>query len=242
MHRPTTLVGAQGIAPLPGFSEMSINVKNLLSQLPTPNTQSPVQITSVKANPSDKGVELILKTTLGDRLQVTNRSIGNNFIAEITGGQLRLPNGEAFTFRSEKPLAGITEIIVTNVNANTVRVTVVGEKVLPAVELFDDSVGLIFAIPSPATAAQNPTPNPSPQTEREEETPQNKPTAQQDDAIELVVTGEQDGYRVQEATTGARTDTPLRDIPQSIQVIPQQIIRDQQARITRTYRCRNIPQ
>ncbi len=25
MHRPETLVGAQGIAPLPGFSEMSIS-------------------------------------------------------------------------------------------------------------------------------------------------------------------------------------------------------------------------
>jgi iron complex outermembrane recepter protein len=209
-------------------TDPSINVKDLLSQSSTPNAQSPVQITSVKANPTEKGVEVILETTLGDRLQVANRSAGNNFIADITGGQLRLPNGDAFTFRSEKPLAGITEILVTNIDTNTVRVTVVGEKVLPAVELFDDSVGLIFAIPSTTTATQNPTPNPDPQTERGEETPQKKPTAQQDDAIELVVTGEGDGYRVQEATTGTRTDTPVRDIPQSIQVIPQQIIRDQQ--------------
>ncbi|WP_442949548.1 AMIN domain-containing protein [Nostoc sp.] len=78
----------------------------------------------MKANPTDKGVEIILQTPQGTQLQVTNRSAGSNFIADISGGQLRLASGEAFTFRSEKPLAGITEIIVTNIDANTVRVTV----------------------------------------------------------------------------------------------------------------------
>lgn len=83
----------------------------------------------------DKGVEVILQTPVGTQLQVTNRSTGNNFIVDVSGGQLRLPSGEAFTFRSQKPLARVTEITVTNVDANTVRVTVVGEKTLPAVEL-----------------------------------------------------------------------------------------------------------
>ena len=41
------------------------------------------------------------------------------------------------------------------------------------------------------------------------------------------MTGEQDGYRVPDATTATKTDTPVRDIPQSIQVIPQQVIKDQ---------------
>ncbi|MEH2452103.1 Plug domain-containing protein [Nostoc sp.] len=41
------------------------------------------------------------------------------------------------------------------------------------------------------------------------------------------MTGEQDGYNAPNATTATRTDTPLRDIPQSIQVIPNQVIRDQ---------------
>ncbi|MEH2249856.1 TonB-dependent siderophore receptor [Nostoc sp.] len=43
------------------------------------------------------------------------------------------------------------------------------------------------------------------------------------------MTGEQDGYRVPNPSAGTRTDTPLRDIPQSIQVIPQQVLKDQQA-------------
>ncbi|GAA6615707.1 TonB-dependent siderophore receptor [Scytonema sp. NUACC26] len=190
-----------------------------------------VLITSVKANATNKGVEIVLETTQGTRLQVTNRSTDNNFIVDVSGGQLRLPSGDAFTFRSEKPLAGITEITVTNIDANTVRVTVVGEKALPTVELFDDNAGLVFAVASAATATQPPQQPQTSQTEEKpaSETPQNTPSAQQDEPIELVVTGEQDGYRVPNTSVGTRTNTPLRDIPQSIQIVPQEVLRDQNA-------------
>jgi len=48
--------------------------------------------------------------------------------------------------------------------------------------------------------------------------------------IEVVVTQTQEGerYLVPNATTGTRTDTPLRDTPQSIQVIPREVFEDQQ--------------
>jgi iron complex outermembrane receptor protein len=44
----------------------------------TPQTEV-VQVTGVKANPTDKGVEVILQTDKGEQLQVTNRSSGNNW-------------------------------------------------------------------------------------------------------------------------------------------------------------------
>jgi len=220
----------------------------MLVQSPTPtNPPNPEQtngdqivpITGVKANPTQTGVEVILETPVGEQLQVTNRSTDNNFIADIPNAQLRLSNGDAFTFRSEKPITGIIEITATNIDANTVRVTVVGENALPTVELFDDSTGLVFGITSAATAAQPPQQPETPQAQQpdnqppqaqqpDNQTPQEQPTAQEDEPIELVVTGEQDGYRVSDTATGTRTDTPLRDIPQSIQVVPQQILRDQQ--------------
>ena len=141
---------------------------------------------------------------------------------------MRLPNGDAFTFRSEKPLTGITEITVTNIDANTVRLTVVGVAALPTVELYDDNVGLVFGVASTATATQPPQ---QPQTPQAEEKPATEtPSAQQDEPIELVVTGEQDGYRVPNASTATRTDTPLRDIPQSIQVVPRQVLEDRNVR------------
>ena len=160
-------------------------------------------------------------------MQITNRSAGNNFIADIPNAQLRLPSGDAFTFSSQNPVVGITEITVTNFDANTIRVTVAGETELPTVELFDSNEGLIFTLTPAATAMQPPQ-----QPEGEQptsETQQETPAAQQDDSIEVLVTGQQDtGYRVPNASTATRTDTPLRDIPQSIQVIPQQVIEDRQ--------------
>ncbi|WP_392479007.1 TonB-dependent siderophore receptor [Nostoc sp. C110] len=205
----------------------------ILVQSPT-STSEIIPVTGVKANPTEKGVEIILQTSKGEQLQITNSSTGNNFIADIPNAQLRLPNGDGFTFRSEKPVVGITEITVTNFDAQTIRVTVVGENSLPAVELFDDNEGLIFGVTSSAIATQ---PQPEKPTN---ETPQEQPVAQQDDQIELVVTGEEDGYRVQETTTGTKTDTPLRDIPQSVQIVPQQVLRDQQ--VTRLDDAlRNVP-
>ncbi len=103
------------------LERVSTRVADLFAQQPT--TTPVVPITGVKANPTEKGVEVILETTLGSQLQVTNRSTGNDFIADIPNAQLRLPNGDGFTFRSEKPLAGITEITVANFDANTIRVT-----------------------------------------------------------------------------------------------------------------------
>jgi iron complex outermembrane recepter protein len=145
---------------------------SVLSQAPNPPSQGGklVPIESVKENLTDKGAEIILQTVLGNQLQVTNRSTGNNFIADIIGAQLRLQNGDAFTFSSSKPLAGITEITVTNIDANTVRVKVVGENSQPKVELFDDNSGLIFEV-APAT-----------------QTKPSIPLAENEEPIELVVT------------------------------------------------------
>jgi iron complex outermembrane recepter protein len=217
--------------------EISKNISQL-SDIEIPNTnagtlvQTPTQdtnvitITEVRATSTEKGLEVILETKQGEKLQVTNRSSGNNFIADITGGQLKLPNGDGFTYRSEKPTEGITEITVANIDANTVRVTIVGEKTLPAVELFDDDAGLILAVASTTTAAQPPKTPPTAEPPATQ-TPPEESAAQQDEPIELVVTGEQDGYRVPTATTATKTDTPLRDIPGSIQVIPRRILEDQ---------------
>ncbi|MEA5600356.1 TonB-dependent siderophore receptor [Nostoc sp. UHCC 0252] len=93
---------------------------------------------------------------------------------------------------------------------------------------------------SQAPPAQQP-PTETPQTPTTE-TPSEQPTAEtpeNKEPIELVVTGEQDTYRVPEASGATRTDTPIRDIPQSIQVIPRQVLKDQQ--VTRlTDAIRNV--
>ncbi|AFY44065.1 TonB-dependent receptor [Nostoc sp. PCC 7107] len=209
--------------------ESSRTDTRMLVQSPAPTNapeqQGLIEVTQVQAIPSRTGVEIILQTTQGEKLQVTNRSAENNFIADIPNAQLRLPSGDAFTFRSENPIEGISEITVTNLDANTIRVSIAGKTGLPTVELFDGDEGLILALTPAAIATQ-----PQPEQPTSETPPtQEQPAAQQDEPIELVVTGERDEYRVPEASVGTRTDTPLRDIPQSIQVVPRQILREQRA-------------
>lgn len=204
------------------------NTSELFAQSSTPSSEI-ISITGVKANPTEKGVEIILQTTKGEQLQITNNTTGNNFIADIPNAQLQLANGDRFTFRSQKPITGITEITVANTDAKTVRVTVAGEASLPVVELFDSDEGVIFGVTSSAIQPQaeqpaTETPPPQPVTE----TPQEQPVAQPDQPIELVVTGEQDGYRVPNSSTATGTDAPILETPFSVQVIPQEIIRDQQ--------------
>ncbi|MEH2121077.1 TonB-dependent receptor [Nostoc sp.] len=208
----------------------------------TAPTSEVVQVTEVKANPTDKGVEVILQTTKGQQLQLVNRSNGNNFIVDIPNAQLHLPSGEAFTFHSDKPITGVTQITVTNFDANTIRVSVTGETGVPIVELYDSAnEGIIFSVASTAPRAQQTQPQTQqPQTiQPPSQTQPTQPSASGDEPIELVVTGDLDGYNAPNATTATRTDTPLRDIPQSIQVIPQQIIKDQQA-IRLTDALRNV--
>jgi len=215
-HRQDVETKYETHSQIPHLREIQLPATSaqILGQQPAPTSQPAtpgevIAITGVQANPTDNGVEVILQTPSGEQLQIINRSAGNSYIADIPNAQLRLPSGDAIAFGSENPIAGITEITVTNLDASTIRVTVTGEAALPTVELFDSDEGLIFDL-TPATSAMQP-----------------QAPAADDETIEIVVTGEQEGYNVPNTSVGTRTDTPLRDIPQSIQVVPQQVLRDQ---------------
>jgi iron complex outermembrane receptor protein len=188
-----------------------------LVQSTTPTGQTEViPVTGVKVNSTDKGLEVILETGVkSDRLQVTPKTEANSYIADIPNAQLRLANGESF--RQSKPAAGIAEITVSNVDANNIRLTVTAETGVPTVELFDSDEGLVFGVTSTATTGQQPATSPQ----------QTKP--QDNPAIELQVTAPPDTYRVPDNSTGTRTNTPNRDVPQTINVIPRQVIEDQGA-------------
>ncbi|MEH2182511.1 TonB-dependent siderophore receptor [Nostoc sp.] len=187
--------------------------QNFVPQLSQATTDV-VSVTDVKVNTTDKGIELILITANSVKLQVSPKTEGNSYIADIPNAQLKLASGD---FRQQKPYSGIALITVTNVDANTLRVTVVGETSTPVVELFDSQTeGLVFGVtPAVSTAIQPTTPL------------QQNQTQQKQPPIELEVTAPPDTYRVPNTSIGTKTDTPLRDIPQSIQVIPGQVWQDQ---------------
>ncbi|MES1026012.1 AMIN domain-containing protein [Gloeocapsa sp. BRSZ] len=111
--------------------------------------QSLVEITAVRLNQTEIGIEVVLETPQGEILQPVTLTLGNTYIANIPNAILALPQGE---FRAENPASGITRVRVTQATTNSIRVTVTGETALPKVELFDSDEGLIFGLTSATTA------------------------------------------------------------------------------------------
>jgi len=195
--------------------ELPATRAQILVQTPTnpPNLEQTsgnrvIPITGVEANLTDKGVEVILQTTQGKVLQPVTLVLGKTYIANIPNAVLALPQGGEF--RSYNPTSGITRVAVTQATVNSIRVTVTGEAALPQVQLYDSpNEGLIFSFTPGTSTAQTP---PAP---LEGETQQGKPSTKDDEQMEIVVTGEQDRYRVPNASTATRTDTPLGSVAKS---------------------------
>lgn len=206
------------------------------------------QVTGVQLKATPSGLEVILETADSSEPQVFTSSSDQTLIVDVRNAQLRLPSGNEF--RANNPVEGIASVTVTNLNATSIQVRVTGEARTPTVEVFQsDKEGLILSLtPASVTAkvpppAQTPETQQTPGTELEEdpaqspETPpaqsegegEQVPQAQEQEELEVLVTAEaEEGYQVDNATTGTRTDTPLRDVPQSIQVVPRQVLEEQQ--------------
>jgi iron complex outermembrane recepter protein len=96
---------------------------------------------------------------------------------------------------------------VTQVSPTYVRIAITGVEGVPTAQLATNERGLVItSVPSTTTVTEE----------------------QDEDEVEITVTGDRPNlYRASNSTTATRTDTPLRDIPQSIQVVPQEVIKDQ---------------
>ena len=161
-----------------------------------------VKITGVKVNATDTGIEILLQSPSGNIPQPLNQNSKNIVVYDIPNATLALP--EASEYSVVNPVKGIAAISVTQVTPVYVRISITGIDGLPDVKVTAGANGLtLIAIPVIASS--------------EEE--------------DIVVTGEQQNsrYRVPSASTATKTDTLLRDTPQSIQVVPRQVIEDQGA-------------
>ena len=182
--------------------EVSISAKDLLAQ------SNLTSVTVVKLNRSGKGLEVVL-TTRGKKLVPLIFPEGNNLVIDILDATLApaIKNG----FIKTNPAPGIKQVRLTKVDESSIRLTIAGETQTPNAEI----------IPSVANSVVlNIVPTRTAQTEIDEV----------DKEIEIIATDEaENNYYVPDASTATRTDTPLRDIPQSVQIIPQQVIEDRQA-------------
>lgn len=182
------------------LQQVSTNASELFAQSPT----NSVQITGVKLNPTAKGLEVVLETATGSFSAPAAQTSGRLVYFDIPNAKLALPSGDRFF--AENPTDGIANVSVSQANASYVRVIVTGIKTPPQA-----SVNSVSAKP-PVTQAAN-------------------DASKDDQEEEITVTGEGDRtpiYRVPNASTATRTDTAIIDTPQSIQVVSQQVLKDQQ--------------
>jgi iron complex outermembrane recepter protein len=164
------------------------------------------RVTGLEVRQTPAGVQVILKTPSGQaKLVPLILPEGNNLVIDLLDATL------AFSIRNgvtqTNPAPGIKEVRVSKIDATSIRVTIAGEKQAPSAEIVPGS-NLVLSVTPKATA----------QTQADEE-------------IEIVVTGEREegNYAVPNSSVGTRTDAAIKDVPQSIQVIPQQVLKDQAA-------------
>ncbi|QHG15943.1 type IV pilus secretin family protein [Nostoc sp. ATCC 53789] len=116
------------------------------------------QVTNVQLNPVNGGINVALKTSSGSRPQVFTTKRGKALVADIINTQLRLPQGNSF--RQDSPAPGIASVEVSQLDANSIRVTVTGSSNIPSsqpVVRSQNGITLSFS-PSAGTIASAPTP------------------------------------------------------------------------------------
>jgi iron complex outermembrane recepter protein len=179
---------------------VTTSAKNLLAQ------NQATKVTGIELKQTNRGLEVVLKTVAGSqKLVPLILPEGNKLAIDILDATLAFGIRNGVT--KVNPAPGIKSVALTKIDTSSIRLTITGEKQVPSVEVVPGS-NLVLSINSQRrTARQTP-----------------------DKEIEIIATGEgeTDDYYVPEAPSATRTDTPVRDIPQSIQVIPQEILEDQQ--------------
>jgi len=117
------------------------------------------QVTAVRLNPQESGLELILETDSDNkRPEVFMVSRGNDWVADIVNTQLSLREGDSF--RQENPMPGITSVLVSQLDANNVRVTVSGASSPPTGQILqNEGQGITLGI---STESKNQAAAPSP--------------------------------------------------------------------------------
>ena len=165
---------------------------------------APTQIIAVRLEQTEVGLQVILDTTGEELTAPATRVSGDALIAEFPNAVLALPKGEEF--QQFEPAEGVALVQITPLPGEQVQVVITGVDAPPTATVNSTATSLTLSV-TPGTA----------------------PLSETDEPLRIVVTADQDeGYSPSSATTATRTDTPLRDIPQSIQVIPQAVLEDQQ--------------
>ena len=126
------------------------------------------------------------------------RTEGNSLIADLPAVLAISPNQ---TFNADKPTQDIANVRITQLNPENIRISITGNTAPPTTAVTLKAGAQTYSL---------------------------NPTSSEPELDISVIGTRRNDYRVPNTSVGTKTDTPLRDIPQAIQVVPQQVLRDQQ--------------
>ncbi|UBF26362.1 TonB-dependent siderophore receptor [Kovacikia minuta CCNUW1] len=182
------------------LKEWEKNLETHHSNLVSQN--SPVPVTGVKLNQVDTGLEIILETQDGKPLQIDAtkfRTENNRLIADIPNAVLTLTDVQEFS--ADSPTTDIANVRVIQTDASNIQVVVTGKDALPKSEVTLTTGALSYSLNSEGDTAEE----------------------------EVVVTGEgRTPYRASSSGTATGTNIPILETPFSIQIVPKDVLRDQQ--------------
>lgn len=102
-------------------------------------------------------------------------------------------------FSASNPSEGIASVEVTPLDNNQLQIAIAGTNAPPTIDIRNTRSGITVSV-TPEVAEE----------------------------VELIVTPAAEDYLIPNASTATRTDTPILDVPQSVQVLPEEVLEDQQ--------------
>ncbi|MEM6451331.1 MAG: TonB-dependent siderophore receptor [Cyanobacteria bacterium P01_D01_bin.105] len=180
---------------------------SLLEQL---RAAQPATITDIQLVEIEDGLKVILMTEQPERIEVFQVQEGTTLVVDITNARMVL-EGEN-QYQQTNPIPGVSLVTVEQ-RGQDIQMTVVSEGEMPPVAYFErllESLQLDVVTVAPG------------ETDSDIEFG--------DNTLRIIVSAAPlDGYVVPNASVGTRTDTPVIDVPQAIQVIPEEVLEDQDA-------------
>ncbi|MGD1950163.1 MAG: TonB-dependent siderophore receptor [Leptolyngbyaceae cyanobacterium] len=159
-----------------------------------------VQITGVQVENTEAGLQIVLETAGGEVTTPITTTSGNALVITVPDAVLADSN----EFLQFEPAEGIAVVQVIELSDDRVEISITGADAPPVADVSIAEGGLALVV-TPGIAQASETSEP----------------------LRITVTGDEDeGYNPTSASTATGTDTPLRDVPFSIQVIPQEVLED----------------
>lgn len=148
--QPISEVGTAQVSQVKDLPRPATSIQEWLTQA-TPATGI-VRVTGVQLKLTQKGVEIILETAGGEKLQGSTSVQKDRLIVEVPNAQLQLSEAQ---FRRDNPVPGIAAVEVSEIAANgTVRVTVTGVDGLPKGAIVQRQSGLVLNVTSVAESPE----------------------------------------------------------------------------------------